>query len=288
MHTISTSTRQEIDQPTLWNGAAGQAWVEAQDIIDTMFRPFEDMLAQAAAREGARHVLDIGCGTGATTFAVAGRLGDTGRCVGIDLSGPMIAAARSRAEREGAQVDFIQADAQRHPFAPASFDMLVSRFGVMFFDDAVHAFSRLRHASRDNAALLCLAWRGAEENPFMTTAERAAAPLLTGLPARDPDKPGQFAFADSRRVQGILAESGWAEVAVTPVDVPCAFPEKWLTKYLSLLGPLGRVLQNVDEKTRADVIDSVRGAFDPYVHGAEVRYDAACWAISARKPTSKD
>ena len=153
-------------------------------------------------------VLDVGCGTGSTTLAVARRLGAKGRCIGIDISEPMIAAARARAEREGTPASFIRADAQTHAFEPASFDMIISRFGVMFFDDSVRAFANLRRAARDDAELRFIAWRSAAENPFMTTAERAAAPLLPNLPARRPDAPGQFAFADRRRVYSILEESG--------------------------------------------------------------------------------
>ena len=143
-----------------------------------------------------RRVLDVGCGTGSTTLAVARLLGAKGRCTGIDISEPMIAAARARAEREGTPASFIRADAQTHAFEPASFDMIISRFGVMFFDDSVRAFANLRRAARDDAELRFIAWRSAAENPFMTTAERAAAPLLPNLPARRPDAPGQFAFAD--------------------------------------------------------------------------------------------
>ena len=145
-------------------------------------------------------VLDVGCGTGSTTLAVARRLGAKGRCIGIDISEPMIAAARARAEREGTPASFIRADAQTHAFEPASFDMIISRFGVMFFDDSVRAFANLRRAAKQTPSLRFIAWRSAAENPFMTTAERAAAPLLPNLPARRPDAPGQFAFADRDRV----------------------------------------------------------------------------------------
>ena len=117
----------------------------------------------------------------------------------------------------------------------------------------------------------------------MTTAERAAAPLLPNLPARRPDAPGQFAFADRDRVARILEESGWAEIDIRPIDVPCTLPEKVLARYVTRLGPVGRILQEADEETRKRVIDAVRAAFDPYVEGAEVRFTAACWQIAASR-----
>ncbi|MBZ4330251.1 class I SAM-dependent methyltransferase [Corallococcus sp. AS-1-12] len=280
-------TRQPEDEQTnLWNGTAGHAWVENQAVIDAMFKPLENLLVEAVAEGSARRVLDVGCGTGSTTLAVARRLGAEGRCTGIDISEPMLAAARARAEQEGTPARFIRANAQLHTFEPASFDMIISRFGVMFFEDPVQAFANLRHAARSGARLLAIAWRSPSENPFMTTAERAAAPLLPNLPARKPDAPGQFAFADSNRVHRILEASGWAGIDIQPIDVTCTLPEKELVRYLSRFGLLGRVLQEVDEKTQAQVIQTVRAAFEPFVHGAEVRYTAACWKVEARSSAS--
>jgi SAM-dependent methyltransferase len=270
------------EQARLWNGPAGRAWVDAQSLLDQMFTPFETLLLEAVSARSAAHVLDIGCGTGSTTLAVARQLGAEGRCTGVDISEPMIAAARARALREGSSADFICANAQRFAFEPARFDAIISRFGVMFFDDAVQAFANLRRAANHDAGLRFIAWRSAADNPFMTTAERAAAPLLPDLPARRPGAPGQFAFADVRHVRRILDESGWTDVEIQSIDVACTFPETALVDYLSQLGPVGVALQAADERTRAQVIATVRTAFDPYVHSTEVRFNAACWMVSAR------
>jgi SAM-dependent methyltransferase len=282
--TMKDSNRNAGGQAARWNGRAGQAWVEAQTTLDRMFQPLEERLVDAALAQPDARVLDVGCGTGATTLAMARRLGAAGRCVGVDVSEPMIAAARARAEREGSPARFILADAQVHAFAPASFDLVVSRFGMMFFDDPVEAFVNLRRAARTGARLRLLAWRSAAENPFMTAAERAAAPLLPATPVRQPDAPGQFAFADRRRVARILEESGWAEIAIEPIDFACALPEAELLPYLTRLGPLGQVLPEADEATRARVVEALRAAFAPYVEGAEARFVAACWMVAARAP----
>jgi SAM-dependent methyltransferase len=269
-------------QSTLWNSIAGNAWVELQDVIELTFEPFEKLLVDAVSAASASCVLDIGCGMGSTTLAVARCLGTNGSCVGLDISGPMIAAARARIERGRNSVTFVEDDAETHVFEPGSFDMIISRFGVMFFGDFVRAFANLRHAARNGAHLRFIAWRSAGENPFMTTAERAAAPLVTNLPAREPDAPGQFAFADQSRVQRILNQSGWTDIAIKPIDVACHFPEKELVRYFTRLGPLGRIFDRTDPTIRSALVATVTDAFEPYVHGGEVRFTAACWDVSAR------
>jgi SAM-dependent methyltransferase len=270
------------EQAALWNGLAGRTWVEAQELLDRMFTPFEDLLVEAVSAGSGTRVLDVGCGTGSTTLAVARLLGAKGRCTGIDISEPMIAAARARAGRECTPATFIRANAQNHSFEPESFDMIISRFGVMFFDDFVRAFTNLRRAATRAAEFRFLAWRSGRENPFMTTAERAAAPLLPNLPARRADAPGQFALADRRRVYSILEESGWAEIDIRPLDIACTLPERELVPYLTRIGPVGRILQEADDETRTRIIETVRAAFDPFVHGTEVRFTAACWMVGAR------
>jgi ubiquinone/menaquinone biosynthesis C-methylase UbiE len=279
---METTPRTNEAQIALWNDTAGRAWVELQGTLDRVLEPFERVLAEAVATRKAKGVLDIGCGTGSTTLAIARRLAPEGTAVGVDISEPMIALAKQRAELEGATARFICADAQTHAFTPASFDMIVSRFGVMFFDDSMRAFANLRRAAAPKAALQCIAWRSAAENPFMTAAERAAGPFLPELPARRPDEPGQFAFADRERVHSILDKSGWAEIDIQPVDVVCTLPASKLDAYFTKLGPLGRVLPQLDERTRGRVLEAVRAAFEPYVHGAEVRFTAACWMIGGR------
>lgn len=285
------------EQAALWNGRAGQAWVDAQEVLDRMFQPFEAPLleaalgaAEAAAADGGaspsgRQVLDVGCGTGATTLAVAARLGGGAAAVGVDLSAPMIELARQRAQASGAAgaaARFVVADAQTHPFEAASFDAIISRFGVMFFETPVAAFANLRRAARPGARLRCIAWRSPAENPFMTTAERAAAPLLPALPARRPDGPGQFAFADREGVRGILEASGWSELSIAPLDVTCELPERELPRYVTRLGPVGMALHEADEATRQRVIAAVLAAFAPFRQGDVVRYTAACWQLDAR------
>ncbi|MET7745221.1 methyltransferase domain-containing protein [Streptomyces sp. NPDC005385] len=272
------------EQAARWNGPSGNAWVEAQDVVDALYRPLQDLLVEAVPEGRGGRVLDVGCGTGGTTVAVARRLGPEGACVGVDISGPMLDAARARAEREDVPVSFVRGDAQDHAFEAGVFDTVVSRFGVMFFEDSVRAFANLRRAARAGAGLRFIAWRDMEENPFMTTAERAAAPLLPGLPERRPDAPGQFAFADADRVRRLLEESGWEDIDIRPADATCVLPADKLVWWFTRFGPVGTALREVDEPTRERVVETVRPAFAPFAHADEIRFTAACWQIDARAP----
>jgi SAM-dependent methyltransferase len=265
------------EQAALWNGAGGQGWAAARDVVDQVLRPYEDLLVRAAREKPRTGVLDVGCGTGGVTRAIAAALGDV-PCVGVDLSRPQIAVAQ-----EAANVRFFQADAQVHAFEP-EFDLVVSRFGVMFFDDPVAAFRNLRSATKPGGELRVVVWRDKEENPFMTTAERAVAPLMPDLPAFDPDAPGPYGLASPGRTREILGESGWTSVDLRPVDLVCGMPEDVLPKYLTMLGPVGRALQTMDESEREDVLNTVLRAFDPFVDNGEVRFPTASWEITALMP----
>jgi ubiquinone/menaquinone biosynthesis C-methylase UbiE len=271
------------DQAALWNDASGQVWVEMQGVLDQMLAPFEAMLVERGFPGAGGSVLDIGCGAGATTLAMARRLGPAGRCLGVDISAPLVAAARARTVAEGLKsATFVQADAQTYAFEPDSFDAVISRFGVMFFDDPVAAFANIRRATRRSAMLTFVAWRSPAENSFMIAAGRAAAPLLPSLRMPDPNAPGQFAFADGERVRRILDESGWEDIDVRPVDTPGSVIETNLLAYATKLGPVGLALRDLDEATRARTIEAVSAAFEPYVSNGAAHFTTACWLVSAR------
>ena len=270
----------QSDQAALWNGPAGAGWAELGDMLDRLLAPFVLLLLDEAGPVAGRSILDVGCGAGAVALAAAGQ---GARCLGIDISAPLIAAARARAERLGAAgAEFVRADAQVHPFEPAGFDALVSRFGVMFFADPVAAFRNLRSAIRPGGGLAVLVWRRATENPFMTAAERATADLLPQLPPRIESGPGQFGFADPDRVRSILAESGWRDAAIRPVDVACGMPEREFALYARRMGPVGNLLPTLDPRIRAETERRLDAAFRPWIEDGEARFTAACWMVTAR------
>lgn len=269
-----------VTQAALWNGPSGRAWIDTQALLDRILEPFATLLLQALPAGSLARVLDVGCGTGATTIAIARHVG--AEAVGIDISAPMLEVARERAGLEGVPTRFVCADAQSHDFGNDRFDAVVSRFGVMFFEQPGVAFANLRRATRDGGMLRVITWRAADENPYMTTAERAAAPFLPALPPRAPGAPGQFALADPQRIREVLQEGGWGDLDLQAIDVPCAFPESELLTYVTRLGPVGAVMEDADAATRQRVIDVLRPAFDPYVRDGQVRFNAACWCVDAK------
>ncbi len=269
-------------QAALWNDLGGRTWVDLQDMLDRLFLPLETLLVDAAVAAGGTRVLDVGCGAGSTTLGVAKALGAGSRCIGIDISAPLIAAATARAAAEGAaNVTFIQADAQTYAFSATSVDTVVSRLGVMFFDDPAAAFANLRRAARRGAQLVFLAWRSRDENPFMTAAEQAAAVVVSELTRGGDDGPGQFGFASAERVKRVLETSGWTSIEVRPVDIACSLPAVQLPVYATRMGPYGRVRGTLDETARTMADAAVLAAFDRFVAGEQVRFTSALWRVAA-------
>jgi SAM-dependent methyltransferase len=269
-------------QAELWNGRGGDAWVETQDVMDRVLQPMGDVLVDTVAELAPRRVIDIGCGSGQTTVAAARRLVDA-EVTGIDISEPMIAAARARAEREGVDASFVHADVQQYEFEARSAGVVMSRFGVMFFDDPVLAFSNLRVAASGGGSLRVVVWRSVDENPFMSAAPRAAAPIVP-MPSIEPNTPGPFGLADPGYVRSILESSGWVAIDLEPIDLECTMPEAELVRYFTRIGAVGRVFGDLDVETQKRVLAAVRPAFDPFVDGDEVQFTAACWMVSATAP----
>lgn len=280
---MSESAQSNMQQAALWNDGSGNAWVELQPILDRALEPFERLVVDAGYPGEGGNVLDIGCGAGATTLAMARRVGNGGHCLGLDISQPLVALAKARAQAEGvANARFVASDAQTYAFDPGRFDALISRFGVMFFDDPIAAFANMRQAARRRGRLTFLAWRSPAENDFMTTASRAAAPFLPPAPAPDPNAPGQFAFADDARVKRILEASGWSSIEVERVDVPCQISEGDLMTYVTRLGPVGAALREVDKVTAQKIKEALPPAFARFLNDGAVRFNAACWLVRAQ------
>ncbi|MEP9386249.1 class I SAM-dependent methyltransferase [Mesorhizobium sp. KR9-304] len=279
---MEQSSQPNLQQAALWNDGSGKAWVDLQPVLDEVLAPFERLVVDAGYPGEGGAVLDIGCGAGATTLAMARRVGKSGRCVGVDISEPLVALATARAQAERtANAEFVAADAQTYAFEPGRFDAVVSRFGVMFFDDPVAAFANIRRAARPGGRLAFVAWRSPAENDFMTAAARAAAPFLPPAPPPDPNAPGQFAFADGAKVSRILEASGWSSIEVERADVRCETSEDNLMTYVTRLGPVGAALREVDRATAEKIMASLPPAFAGFRKDGAARFNAACWLVKA-------
>lgn len=280
---MSATAAPNRDQAVLWNEANGRTWVELQSVLDRMLAPFASIVVDEAFPGAGGRVTDIGCGAGATTLAMARRLGPGGLALGVDISEPLVAAAAERARAERLEnAAFVQADAQTYAFDEAGFDAVMSRFGVMFFEDPEAAFANIRRGVRSGGKLAFVAWRSPAENPFMTTAMRAAAPFLPPLPTPEPGAPGQFGFADGERVRRILEASGWTGVEVRPIDVPASVAEADLKTYVARMGPVGAAMRELPEADRARIVEALQTAYAPFIEDGEARFTAACWLVTAR------
>jgi SAM-dependent methyltransferase len=276
---------QNADQIAYWNGPGGQRWADRQAAQDIMLRPVADLLIDRAKPKAGERVIDVGCGSGATTIAFGQKVGSSGHVFGIDVSGPMLERARQSAPAELA-VDFALADATVYPFDPASFDLLASRFGVMFFADPARSFANMRKALKPSGRLAFACWREPRENPFFMAPLQAAYKHVPKLPQQGPEDPGPFAFASEARVRRILGEAGFAgvEMEACPLKLDSAVGRGLDGAVQSALdiGPTSRALEDQPAALRDAAVVSIREALAPFASGDAVLLPASVWIVTAR------
>jgi SAM-dependent methyltransferase len=274
-------------QAEYWNRSAGQKWADHQEHQDQVLRPVSDRLMATADAKPGERVIDVGCGCGATTIDFAERVHPGGEVLGLDISEPMLARARERAPRD-LPARFELADATVYDLKPEWADLVVSRFGVMFFADPARSFANLRKGLKPGGRVVFACWREAKHNPFFVVPLREAAKHAPLLPETNPEDPGPFAFANGERVRGILSEAGYADVAVAPHDLDLDIATgRGLDRAVAAsmaIGPTSRMLDGQSEAVRAAATAEIRKGLAAYLRGDSVPLGAAIWMVTATNP----
>lgn len=261
-----------------WQDAVGRGWAAMWRKTDRAFGALTQRLLGAVEQTPGDTVLDIGCGAGELSLALAGT---RKRVIGLDVSADLIATATERG-RGIANLSFELGDAaawSRPGFTP---DLLVSRHGVMFFDDPPGAFAHLSRIVAPGARLVFSCFRGAAENPWASDIAR----MLGEPPTADPHAAGPFAFADPDHVRNVLA--GWTDVRLEPVDFAYVVgegddPVGDAEAFLARIGPAARALRELDESARAELAQELRAWLVANRDGSRVSFPAAAWIVRANR-----
>jgi SAM-dependent methyltransferase len=274
------------EQVRYWNEQAGPKWVELQELIDAQIAPLGRAAMERAGIRAGERVLDVGCGCGETSLELGRRVGASGSVLGVDVSHVMLERARARARAAGtAHVRFEEGDAQTHAFAPASVDVLFSRFGVMFFADPRAAFANLRRALAPDGRLAFVCWRAIPENPWMMVPMAAALQHVPPPAILAPDAPGPFAFADDARVRAILEGAGFGAVCFERHDevlsVGGGADLDRTVAFLLQMGPTAAALREAGPELTRTVAAAVREVLVPFATPEGVRMPSGSWIVTA-------
>ena len=272
------------DQIEYWNGKVGETWVTMQERMDFALTPITTALLAAAAPQAGELVLDIGCGAGETTLAIDAVVGETGHAIGLDISQPLLARARARAEALQSEAEFIAADASIWA-DEAGFDLIVSRFGVMFFADPGGAFAHLHGLAAPGGRLVFACWQPAVRNVWATLPMTALADLLPATPPADPHAPGPFAFADAARLATMMEAAGWQDLAFHSLPFEMTVgegddPVASAVQFNLRIGPAARAVRDADIGDAAKSI--LAAALQPHLRDGQVRLPGAVWLVTAR------
>lgn len=284
---------QIADQVGDWNGQSGERWVANQARLDAMVAVFGQAAIEAAAPETGERVLDIGCGAGASSLALAARVGAGGQVLGVDISEPLIRRARALALAQPDTPALFQvADASSAELPEGAFDILFSRFGMMFFDDPIAAFAHMRRALRPGGRVAFVCWRGAAENDWVRLPMGALKGIVPPSALPDPASPGPFSFGDRGRVARILTAAGFTDIAIAPFDASVPFGEGGTpdaaiddaVKMTVEVGPLSRALAGQSDDVRARASAAVHAVFAGLPGERSEMINGAAWIVKARNP----
>lgn len=282
---MSQATQINLTEREFWSAEGPQQYAEHGARWETMMAPFGAAMFDAVALQPGEHVLDVGCGWGATTVDAAERVAPTGSVVGVDFSAQMLETARQRTSGQD-NVTLLEADAQVHQFEPASFDAVISRFAAMLFDDPPAAFANLHRAVKPGGRLAFVCWQGPLDTEWVAVALSAAARLMGRQPdLGEPGAPGPFAFADGDRARRLVEAGGFAEVTLESITRPQRIAKDTddAAEFVLAQSESQQLLDGAPRQVRAAVADALREAFTPYTGPHGVITDASAWLVTARR-----
>jgi SAM-dependent methyltransferase len=274
------------EQAEYWDGSGGEHWVAEQARYDRINGGFGDRVVEVFSPQPGERVLDVGCGNGALSLAIGPLVAPEGSVLGLDLSGPMLEMATARARRAGlTNVRFERGDAQVYPFAEAGFDGVVSRFGVMFFDDPQAAFANLARAVRSGGRLVFACWQELLANEWLMVPAGAALAHVPMPNLGGPGAPGPFSLADPERVRSILEGAGFTEVDVDDFRCPMPFGSTVADTVAFMQGTdmAATLMADVSENVAAAAWEAVRAALVPHAGSEGVVLGGAAWIVTATK-----
>ncbi len=272
-------------QHEYWNGEAGARWAAEDDTMAALLGPVAQELLDYLQPEAGIHALDIGCGGGSQSALLAQHIGEGGEVLGVDISAPMLDIARRRGQPAGAAaLSFLEADAATYPFSAASFDLLFSRFGVMFFDDPIAAFNNMRRALKPSGRLGFCCWRAMKDNQWTLLPVQAALRHVPAPESPDPHAPGPFALADPRHLESILSVSGFSDIDIASRDVQLAFGSggelRTAVAELMALGPVSRLLADQPPEILERVVDDAVPLLEPHYRDGKLMLSGAVWFVT--------
>ena len=278
-------TSPNAEQAEFWSGVA-PTWIELEAQFERVGGPPGRRAMDRLELSDGQQVVDIGCGVGATTLALARRVGPSGAAVGVDISAEMLAGARRGAEGAGAtNVRFVLADVQERDLGEAAFDAAFSRFGVMFFADPVAGFSNIRRSLRPGGQLSFVCWQTVFENEWMLVPGMAAMSVVGDLPMPGPDEPGPFSLADPDKVRSVLGAAGFEDLEVEPHNDVMVESEDRIAEIVEAsvrMGPARQALAQAGPEMGDQVRRAVEDALRQRVEGGELRATRGVLVVTAR------